>query len=87
MICVDDAVLEHLANGTNIVSFEEIIHNQLVLRTVMDAMDPNTLQIFTWRLYGYSMNEIAKELSVTPNCVSVRLTRSLKVVKRILKVT
>lgn len=86
VICVEDAILEQLANGANVVSFEEVIHNQLVLRTVMDAMDPDTLQIFTWRLYGYSMNEIAKELCVTPNCVSVRFTRGLKVVKRVLKI-
>jgi len=87
MIFVEDSVLEHLANEANAVSFEEILHNRLLLRTVMDAMDPDTLQIFTWRLYGFSVNEIALELSVKPNCVSTRFTRGLKAVKRVLKIT
>jgi RNA polymerase sigma factor (sigma-70 family) len=88
VVCVDDAFLEHLANGTNTVSFEELIHDQLVLRKLIDNMDPDTRQIFIWRMQGYSVNEIAKELSVTPNCVSVRHTRGVKkAIKKVLGTT
>jgi RNA polymerase sigma factor (sigma-70 family) len=78
VISVDDAFLESLANRGKVVSFEEVIHNQLVLQKLMEAMDPETRQVFIWRLQGYSVNEIAKELGVTPNCVSVRFTRGTK---------
>ena len=76
VICVEDGFLEHLANAANTVSLEEMIHNRLLVRTVMDKMDPQSRLIFIWKLEGYSVSEIAKELSVTPNCVSVRYGRA-----------
>jgi RNA polymerase sigma factor (sigma-70 family) len=78
MVPVDDDYLEDLANSGTSASFEEVVHNRLLLEQLLGAMDSDTRQICQWRLQGYSVNEIAKELGITPNNLSVRYTRGLK---------
>ena len=78
LVPVDEDYLEDLANSGPGASFEEVIHNRLLLEQLLNAMDTETRQICQWRLQGYSVNEIAKELGITPNCLSVRYTRGLK---------
>jgi DNA-directed RNA polymerase specialized sigma24 family protein len=73
---VDDAFLEDLANVGQARSFEDVIHNRLLMERLIDAMDPR--QICSWRLEGYSEAEIAKLLHTTPNAISVRYTRGFK---------
>jgi RNA polymerase sigma factor (sigma-70 family) len=78
LVPVDDSFLEDLANSEGVASFEDAIHNHLLIEKLLNAMDPDTRRICQWRLQGYSMREIAKELRVTPNSLSVRYTRGLK---------
>ena len=78
LVPVDDAFLEDLANVGQARSFEDVIHNRLLMQRLIDEMDPETRQICGWRLEGYSEAEIAKLLNTTPNAVSVRYTRGFK---------
>jgi RNA polymerase sigma factor (sigma-70 family) len=78
LISLDDEALEDLPNAGQAQSFEDAIHNRLLLEKLLNAMDEETRQICTWRLEGYSESEIAKLLKTTPNAVSVRYTRGLK---------
>src|SRR6185369_17383395 len=78
LVPVDDVFLEDLANAGSSSSFEDVIHNRLILEKLLKAMDRETWQICMWRLEGYSESEIAKQLQMTPNAVSVRYTRGLK---------
>ena len=78
LIPVDDEFLEDLANAKDAPSFEEWMHNRLILDQLLKLMDPDTRQICRWRLEGYSESQIAKRLGVTPNAVSVRFTRGFK---------
>jgi RNA polymerase sigma factor (sigma-70 family) len=75
---VDDEFLEDLANAEHAPSFEEWMHNRLVIEQLLKLMDPDTRRICRWRLAGYSESEIAKRLGITPNAVSVRFTRGFK---------
>ena len=56
----------------------EDIERSLLIETLLDRMDARTLQIVEARMIGMSMEEIARALGVTPNCVSQRLKRGLK---------
>src|SRR5688572_3326915 len=78
LVPVDDAFLEDLANVGQARSFEDVLHNRLLMERLIDAMDAETRQICTWRLEGYSEAEIAKLLNTTPNAISVRYTRGFK---------
>ena len=78
LVAVDEEFLEDLANAGQSSSFEDVIHNRLLLERLIDAMDPETRQICSWRLEGYSEAEIAKLLKTTSNAVSVRYTRGFK---------
>lgn len=78
IVPVDDSFLEDLANSEHVGSSEDAINNHLLVEKLLNAMDPDTRKICMWRLEGYSMLEIAKELQITPNCLSVRYTRGLK---------
>ena len=75
VVPVDDSFLEDLANSKPHASFEDAIHDRLMLEKLLNAMDPETRQICNWRLQGYSMNEIATELQISPNSLTVRYTR------------
>ena len=78
LVPVDDAFLEDLANDGQARSVEDALHNKLLMERLINAMDPETRQICTWRLEGYSEAEIAKLLNTTPNAISVRYTRGFK---------
>jgi len=74
---VDDEFLEELANSGHIQSFEELVHDRLLLERLMDLMDPKTRQISVWILQGYTQKEIARNLGMTPNSLSVEFNRGL----------
>jgi len=78
VIPVGDEFLERLANAEHTTSFEEWMHNRLVLEQLMKLMDPDTRRICLWRCHGFSERDIAKKLRTTPNAVSVRFTRGYK---------
>ena len=78
LLAVDDEFLEDLANAQHAPSFEEWMHNRLVLEKLIKSMDQETQRIWGWRMEGYSESEIAKRLGTTPNAVSVRVTRGFK---------
>ena len=77
LVPADDSFLV-LANSGGSESFEDTIQDRVPLEKILKAMDPDTRRICQWRLQGYSMLEIAKELKITPDCLSVRYTRGLK---------
>jgi DNA-directed RNA polymerase specialized sigma24 family protein len=78
LVPVDDGFLEDLTNAGEGGSFEDLLHNHILLERLINAMDDETRQICNWRLEGYSEAEIAKLLNTTPNALSVRYTRGLK---------
>src|SRR5438093_4163411 len=78
LIPVDDEFLEDLANSEHAPSFEEWMHNRLILEKLLNLMDPDTRRICRWRLEGYSESQIAKRLGTTSNAISVRYTRGFK---------
>jgi RNA polymerase sigma factor (sigma-70 family) len=79
---VDEDFLEDLANAGPSQSFEDMIHNRLLLERLLKSMDPETRQICNWRLEGYSEKEIAKLMGTTPNAISMRYTRGFKKAKK-----
>ena len=78
LVLVIDSFLKDLANSERHPSLEDPIHNRLLVEKILKAMDPDTRRICQWRLQGYSMREIAKELKITLNCLSIRYTCGLK---------
>jgi hypothetical protein len=78
LVLVNDSFLEDLTNSEGRTSLEGTIHNRLLVEKILEAMDPDTRRICQWRLQGYSMREIAKELKITLNCLSIRYTCGLK---------
>lgn len=78
LVSVDDTFLEDLSNARDNASSEELIHTRLFLEKLIDSMDTETREICERRMRGYSMSEIAKELRITPNCLSARYTRGVK---------
>jgi RNA polymerase sigma factor (sigma-70 family) len=78
LVPADDSFPEDLSDSKKHESSDGTIQNRLLVEKILNAMDPDTRRICRWRLEGYSMGEIAKELKITPNCLSVRYTRGLK---------
>ena len=74
----DDSFLEVLATTEGPGSFEDAMHDRLLIEKILKAMDPDTRRICLCRLQGYSMREIAKRLKITSDCLSVRYTRGLR---------
>jgi RNA polymerase sigma factor (sigma-70 family) len=56
---------------------EKPIEHHLSLLELMDCMDEETRRISNLRFQGFSMKEIAQQLSITCNCLSVRYRRGL----------
>jgi RNA polymerase sigma factor (sigma-70 family) len=75
LIPSEDLLLEDFANSGRVFSYEEWIHNRLILEKLLQLMDADTRQICCWRLEGYSESEIAERLGISPNTVCVRFTR------------
>jgi len=82
---VDSEFHEDLADSQSVNSFEEFILNRLLMERIVKTMDPETRQIFNWKNVGYSVTEIAKELSVRPNLVSLRFMRGMQKVAQTLR--
>jgi len=78
LIPVDDEFLEDLANSERAPSFEEWMHNRLILETLLKLMDADTRRICQWRLEGYSELQIAKRLGINRSAVSVRFAVGFK---------
>jgi RNA polymerase sigma factor (sigma-70 family) len=78
LVPVDDTFLEDLVNASETNSFEERIHNRLLLEKLLDSMDVETRRICNLISQGYSMNEIAKQLHISANCLSKRYGRGLE---------
>lgn len=77
LVTVDDTFLEDLVNASGIISFEEWIHNRLLLEKLINSMDTETRRICNLMSQGYSMNEIAKQLHISANCLSKRHGRGV----------
>ena len=60
------------------------IDDVILQRQILDAMSPEDRVIWKRRLVGYDVNEIAAELNITPNCLSVRIKRGIAEVRQIL---
>jgi len=78
LVPVGDEILEELMNDREHISFEEMMHNRLLLEKLLKAMEEDTRQICDLRLRGYSINEIAKSRGVTPNTLSAQYKRGVK---------
>jgi RNA polymerase sigma factor (sigma-70 family) len=66
---------------------EAEMEKAITWREALDSLDP-TMQWVLWRLYwGFSVNEIAAQLGISPNTLSQRLSRTRKHLKKHLKKT
>jgi DNA-directed RNA polymerase specialized sigma24 family protein len=75
LVPVENKILEFLANSRRMGSVEELINSRLDLEKLMRVMDAETRRIYNWKRVGFSIGDIAKELRITPNAVSIRLWR------------
>jgi DNA-directed RNA polymerase specialized sigma24 family protein len=71
------------ANPTDASSAD--IDDVILQQQILDAMSPEDRFIWKRRLIGYGVNEIAAELNITPNCLSVRIKRGIEEVRHILR--
>ena len=63
---------------------EAEMENSITWRKALETLDPK-MQWVLWRLYwGFSVNEIADQLGITPNTLSQRIRRARKHLKKIL---
>ena len=87
LVTVDDSFLEDLVNARETGSFEERIHNRLLLEKLLNAMDAETRRICKLISQGYSMNEIANQLNISSNCLSKRYGRGVqKAIEKVFEV-
>ncbi len=54
------------------------LEDQVYRREVLDAMRPEDRQLWEKRMLGYELEELARELNVTPDCLSARARRGLE---------
>ena len=78
VVPVDDEFLEILANAQYALSFEEWMLNRLELEKLEESIDPETRRIWDWRKEGYTQAEIARQLGMTENAISMRLIRAFR---------
>ena len=83
LVSLDDNLLH--AIGRRQVSEEEAeMAEAITWREALDTLEPTMKWVF-WRLYwGYSVNEIAEQLGISPNTLSQRIRRARKHLKKIL---
>lgn len=63
---------------------ETEVERSIEWREILDSVSAE-MQFVLWRLYwGFSVNEIAAELKITPNTLSQRLSRARKLLKKTL---
>ena len=71
----EDAFLERLdSSGSAKSDLTERIYG----RELLDAMDPDIRLVWERRMVGYQVKEIAKEINVSPDCLSTRIRRGTK---------
>jgi DNA-directed RNA polymerase specialized sigma24 family protein len=75
-VALDDLSDDHLKKVMK-ASDENPIERQLSLHELLDCMDEETRRVSLLRFQGYSMTEIADQMSVTRACLSVRYRRGL----------
>jgi RNA polymerase sigma factor (sigma-70 family) len=76
VVPVSDDLLESLVNAQHFKSFEEWVNGRLDLQKLMDSLEEEAEQIWKWRIEGYSHREIAKQLGMSANTVSMKATRA-----------
>jgi DNA-directed RNA polymerase specialized sigma24 family protein len=78
-VAVDGPVLEGLMGTASSAAYKNApIERHISMIEAMNAMDDEIRNIFSRRLMGYTMSEIADEQSVAPNYLSVRYSRGLQ---------
>ncbi len=61
----------------------ESMEQSITWREALETLDPEMRWVF-WRLYwGFSVNEIAEQLGISPNTLSQRIRRARKHLKKI----
>ena len=75
-IALDDLSNENF-NKTMKTPNDKPVEHQLSLLELMDCMDEETRRISNLRFQGYSMTEIAQQLSISSNTLSARYRRGI----------
>ncbi len=79
-----DENLLHAIGRRRAAEPEAAMEKIITWRETLDSLDP-TMQWVFWRLYwGFSVNEIAAQLGISPNTLSQRIRRARKHLKKIL---
>ena len=71
------ARLEELPEPVSHVWLDSL-EDQVYRREVLDAMRPEDRQLWEKRMLGYELEELARELNVTPDCLSARARRGFE---------
>jgi len=58
------------------------LDREILWREVLDSVDDTTRSVLNWLRWGRSVEEIARELGITPNTLSKRLSRLRRQLKR-----
>lgn len=69
-----DEQLDRYNSPSSFVDVEEAVAR----REALDAMDPESRWAWERRLVGFQVQEIARELNITPDCLSTRLRRGME---------
>lgn len=79
-----DENLLHALSRKQLSETEADLTESIRWREALDTLDPTMRWVF-WRLYwGYSVNEIAEQLGISPNTLSQRIRRTRKHLKKVL---
>ena len=82
-VALDDDLLRFIGRR-HVGEPEAEIENSIAWREALDTLEP-TMRWVLWRLYwGFSVNEIAAHLGISPNTLSQRISRARKHLKKIL---
>lgn len=82
-VSLDDNLV-HALGRKQLSETETELTESIRWREALDTLSPTMRWVF-WRLYwGYSVNEIAEELGISPNTLSQRIRRARKHLKKVL---
>jgi RNA polymerase sigma factor (sigma-70 family) len=85
-VALDDDLLRAIGRRS-VAEPEAEMENAISWREALETLDP-TMQWVLWRLYwGFSVNEIAAQLGISPNTLSQRIRRARKHLKKVLDQT
>ncbi len=77
-VSVQDDFMEDLSSRSETIgSTAELLENQILLEQVKKQMDDWTRRVLNMRIAGYSWEEIAKDLCLSANVVTVRYVRGV----------